>query len=86
MLVLSRRREEKIVIGGDIEIIVLHVGHDGVKLGVRAPKSVAVYRGEIYEQVANENRAAVTAVEPDRELLAALRRRQGNKTEGDEPG
>lgn len=81
MLVLSRRREEKIIIGGDIEIVVLQVTHDGVKLGVRAPKNVAVYRGEIYEQVAQQNRAAVASTGPDRELLTALRQRQGNKNE-----
>jgi carbon storage regulator len=74
MLVLTRRREETIVIGGDIEVVVLHVGHDGVKLGVRAPKDVSVHRGEIYEQVAAQNRVAATGKRPDEKLLAALRR------------
>lgn len=76
MLVLSRRREEKILIGPDIEVVVLHVGQDGVKLGVRAPKSVAVFRGELYEQVASENRAAAGARVPQSALLAALRKQK----------
>ena len=76
MLVLFRRREEKIVIGGDIEVIVLHAGQDGVKLGVRAPRHVPVYRGEIYDQIASENRAAVAAIPPREDVLAALRRSQ----------
>lgn len=74
MLVLSRRREETIVIDGDIEIVVLHVGHEGVKLGVKAPRNVTVLRGEIYEQVASQNRAAVQAANPAEGLLARLRK------------
>ncbi len=77
MLVLSRRREEKILIGQDIEIVVLHVGQDGVKLGVRAPKSVTVIRGELYDQVASENRAAVNRVPPQSALVDALKKKTG---------
>ena len=79
MLVLSRRREETIVIDGDIEIVVLQVGHEGVKLGVKAPRHVAVLRGEIYEQVASQNRAAVQAAAPDEGFLARLRKTQEAK-------
>jgi carbon storage regulator len=82
MLVLTRRREETIVIGGDIEVVVLHVGHEGVKLGVRAPKDVPVHRGEIFEQVAAQNRVAATGNRPDEKLLAALRRGRKNATAG----
>ena len=80
MLVLSRRREESIVIGGDIEVVVLHVGPEGVKLGVRAPRAVPVYRGELYQQIASENRAAVANAPPARDVLEALRNR-GQRSE-----
>jgi carbon storage regulator len=82
MLVLSRRREETIVIGGDVEIVVLHVGADSVKLGVRAPKSVPVYRGELYQQIVAHNRdAAVSAAstKPTDALLVALRNKKSEK-------
>lgn len=81
MLVLSRRKEEKIVIGGDVEVVVLGITHDGVKLGVSAPRSVAVVRGEIYEEVASSNRAAARAKAPDPRLVAALRENRGTKKE-----
>lgn len=89
MLVLTRRREEKIVIGEDIEIMVLHVGHDEVRLGVKAPFEVPVHRGELYEQIAAQNQAAVTTRAPAKEILAVLRnegeakRKRGGKKKGD---
>ena len=75
MLVLSRRREQKIVIGDSIEVFVLHVGHEEVKLGIRAPTTIPVYRGELYEQIASHNKAAAAMPTPGKEVLAALRKR-----------
>jgi len=83
MLVLSRRREEKIVIGDDIEVVVLQVGQDGVKLGVRAPSNVTVFRGEIYEQVASANRAATAIRPPSSAVLDALRDRKQQASDAD---
>jgi len=54
MLVLSRRRGEKIVIMDDIEITVLNISEAQVKIGIRAPKSVSVHRKEIYERIQAE--------------------------------
>lgn len=48
MLVLSRKAKQKIMIGGDIEITVLAIKGDSVRLGIVAPRSVPVYREEIY--------------------------------------
>ena len=75
MLVLSRRRKEKLVIGAGIEIVVLQISPDGVKLGVTAPDDVPIYRGELFEQIAEQNRAATSQKSNDvaDELLAALR-------------
>ena len=61
MLVLSRKTDESIMIGGNIEVIVLGVEGDNVKLGIRAPKDVGIYRNEIYIAIQNENRAAVSS-------------------------
>ena len=60
MLVLSRRTNESIMIGGDIEVTVLGVEGDNVKLGIRAPKEVDIYRQEIYLAIQAENRAAAS--------------------------
>ena len=59
MLALSRKQGESIVIGNNIEITVLEAKGDQVKIGLSAPKSVPVYRKEIYAQIQEENREAV---------------------------
>ncbi|MCI6241178.1 MAG: carbon storage regulator CsrA [Wujia sp.] len=59
MLALSRKQGESIVIGNNIEITVLETKGDQVKIGISAPKSVPVYRKEIYAQIQEENREAV---------------------------
>ncbi|MBD2868414.1 carbon storage regulator CsrA [Paenibacillus arenilitoris] len=58
MLVLSRRSNESIILGHHIEIVVLGVEGDNVKLGIRAPKEVDIYRKEIYDTIQAENLAA----------------------------
>ena len=58
MLVLSRQRDETIMIGDDIEITVVDIRGDKVRLGITAPKDVAVHRKEVYEAIKRENRQA----------------------------
>ncbi|NLI78331.1 MAG: carbon storage regulator CsrA [Candidatus Riflebacteria bacterium] len=58
MLVLTRRINEKIIIGDDIEIVLVDIGKDQVKIGINAPKQVKVHRWEVYEEIQRENRAA----------------------------
>ena len=60
MLVFTRRRHEAITIGDGIEVRVLRVGRDGVRLGVVAPPSVPVHRHEIYAQIKEANAQAGT--------------------------
>lgn len=55
MLVLTRKEDESIMIGHDIEVKVLDVKEKQVKLGIVAPRSVAVHRLEIYEAIMKEN-------------------------------
>lgn len=58
MLALSRKIQESIIIGDDIEITVLSISKEQVKLGISAPKSVPVHRKEIYIQIQDENKEA----------------------------
>ena len=58
MLVLTRKVGQSIVIGDGIEVVVLEVRGEQVRLGIRAPKDVAVHRKEIYDQIAEEGRQA----------------------------
>jgi carbon storage regulator len=55
MLVLSRQKNEAIMIGDDIEITVVDIRGDRVRLGIAAPHSVAVHRKEVYESIRREN-------------------------------
>ncbi|MBR6637404.1 MAG: carbon storage regulator CsrA [Lachnospiraceae bacterium] len=61
MLALSRKKEEAIVINNDIEVVVLEIKGDQVKLGISAPKSVPVYRKEVYLQIQESNKESVSA-------------------------
>jgi carbon storage regulator len=69
MLVLTRRPGESVVIGTDIVVTVLEVRGEQIRLGIDAPRSVAVHREEIYRQVISENVAAVASVDRDAALL-----------------
>ncbi|USG65327.1 carbon storage regulator CsrA [Brevibacillus ruminantium] len=59
MLVLSRKKNESIMIGDSIEIKVIAVEGDTVRLGIEAPRNVEVYRKEIYEAIQEENKIAI---------------------------
>ena len=58
MLVLSRKKGESIIIDGEIEVKVISVDGDLVKLGIEAPKSVSIHRQEVYRAIQEENQAA----------------------------
>jgi carbon storage regulator len=70
MLALSRKKEEAIVINNDIEITILEVKGDQVKLGITAPKSVPIYRKEVYLQIQEANKEAMSG--NDLSALAAF--------------
>lgn len=59
MLALSRKKNEAIIINNNIEITILEVKGDQVKIGITAPKEVPVYRKEVYVQIQEANREAV---------------------------
>ncbi|MFH0980436.1 MAG: carbon storage regulator CsrA [Planctomycetota bacterium] len=58
MLVLSRTRDEIIMIGDDIQITVVDIRGDKVRLGINAPVHIAVHRKEVYDAIQRENRLA----------------------------
>jgi carbon storage regulator len=59
MLVLARKINESIMIGDEIEVVVIDIKGDQVKLGIRAPKNISVHRKEIYQEIQQENIAAI---------------------------
>lgn len=61
MLALTRKKGESIILNNDIEISILELRGDQVKVGVNAPKEVPVYRKEVYLQIQKENEAASSA-------------------------
>lgn len=63
MLALSRKKDEAIVINDDIEITVIEIKGDQVKLGISAPKSVPIYRKEVYVQIQNANKESAASVD-----------------------
>lgn len=82
MLVLTRRTGERVLIGDDIEVTVLEVKGDSVRLGIQAPRETRIQRAEIVAAVENENRSAAQAgADQQQALLAALAgRRTAAKT------
>lgn len=65
MLVLTRKVNQSIVIGDEIEVVVLEVRGEQVRIGVRAPKSITVHRKEVYEQIRQENLNAASVSTDD---------------------
>lgn len=58
MLVLSRHRDESIMIGDDVVVTIVDIRGDKVRLGIEAPQSIPVHRQEVYEAIQRENRRA----------------------------
>ena len=72
MLVLSRQRDETIMIGDDIEVTVVDIRGDKVRLGINAPREVSVHRKEVYDAIRRENRAAAQVKPEDISGLGKL--------------
>jgi carbon storage regulator len=70
MLVLSRHRDETIMIGDDTELTIIDIRGDKVRIGIKAPSHVPVHRKEIYDAIKLENEQAMSLAEPS---LSSLR-------------
>lgn len=73
MLVLTRKAHQSIMIGDDIEVSVLAIIGEKVRVGIQAPRDVPVFRKEVYLEIQGERGATVGTGEPEAELDAALR-------------
>jgi carbon storage regulator len=65
MLVLSRHRDETIMIGDDIELTIVDIRGDKVRIGIKAPSSVPVHRKEVYDAIRLENEQATSLDDED---------------------
>ncbi|MBL4932904.1 MULTISPECIES: carbon storage regulator CsrA [Clostridium] len=71
MLVITRKKGESLLIGDDIEIEVLKLENGSVKLAINAPKSIRILRKELYVEVTNENKEAISF---DLEILKKIKK------------
>nr|WP_317360013.1 carbon storage regulator CsrA [uncultured Tyzzerella sp.] len=62
MLALSRKKGDSIIVNDDIEIVIIDIGKEQVKIGIKAPKNIPIYRKEVFEQIKNENKQAILDV------------------------
>jgi carbon storage regulator len=86
MLVLSRQRDESIMIGDDVEIIIVDVRGDKVRLGITAPKSVPVHRREIYDAIQREKtEKKESEKQPEKEPEAKKQKKSGQQQEQETP-
>jgi len=79
MLVLSRQRDESIIIGDNIVVTIVDVRGDKVRLGIDAPTEIPVHRQEVYDAIQRENRRASQLQRKDTEKLRGPGHRGGRK-------
>jgi carbon storage regulator len=76
MLVLSRQKDESIVIGDDVEITIVDVRGDKVRLGITAPKSISVHRREVYDAIQREKAAKNNGEDTETEPVKVKHKKQ----------
>ena len=64
MLVITRKMDQSVIIDGTIEVMVIGLSKEGVRLGITAPKEVQVHRREVFDAIAEANRAATAPARP----------------------
>lgn len=72
MLVMSRKIDESIIIGNEIEIVVVRIDRNNVRLGIKAPRNISVHRKEVYDEIKMENLEATKTPAMDNETLQRL--------------
>lgn len=62
MLILTRKPNQSIMIGDQIEIVIVEVRGDQVKIGIKAPKNISVHRSEVYKEIQEQNKQATSSL------------------------
>jgi carbon storage regulator len=75
MLVLTRKPGESLRIGEEVKITIIDIDGSNIKIGIDAPRSVSIYREEVYQRIKEENQAAVPKADVDMGSLAQLFKR-----------
>jgi len=81
MLVLTRKKSESIMIGDGIEIKIIAIEGDSVKIGIEAPRDIEVHRKEVYLAIQTENKMATESI-IDLNQLKDLLNKQGHRSDG----
>jgi carbon storage regulator len=76
MLVFTRKAGQSLMIGDDVEIKVLSIGTEQVRVGIDAPRKIPVHREEVYRSIVEQNRRASQSQLPSRELLRRMKSRR----------
>jgi carbon storage regulator len=74
MLVFTRKKDESLIIGNEIEVTILSIGSGNVKVGINAPRHISVHRHEVYEAIKRENLAAAKSQIPKIDIFKKLLR------------
>ena len=74
MLVFTRKSGQSLMIGDEVEVKILSLAGDQVRIGISAPRQVAVHRSEVYELIIRQNRLAGQSGVPSKELISELRK------------
>ena len=82
MLVLTRKKGQSLMIGNDIEISLVDIQGDQVRIGINAPKSIPIHRKEIFEEIRDENRLA--AANDSMDLNKLIQKLDDNRNKGKE--
>ncbi len=79
MLVLSRQRDESIMIGDNVQVTIVDIRGDKVRLGIEAPPEIAVHRKEVFDAIQEENRKAAGAAPEDLAEVTTHPRQTGKR-------
>jgi len=78
MLILTRKLGEAVNIGGEIKVVVLEIKGNSVRIGIEAPRQVAVHRSEVFEMIQEQNRqAAATSERSLADILGQMQKERG---------